>query len=91
MEYNNELKGVLFRNDKKQSDKHPDYKGSMQVAGVEYWLSAWINERKDGKGKYMSLSLQSKEEHRAPVSKEHVKPADPFETSSEEVHDDIPF
>jgi len=91
MAYDNELKGVLFRNDKKQSDKHPDYKGNVQVAGVEYWLSAWVNERKDGKGKYMSLSLQPKEEHCAPASKEHAKPADPFDSPSEEIHDDIPF
>lgn len=52
--------GTLFKNDKKTSEKHPDYKGNAMVNGVEFWLSAWI---KDGKnGKFMSIALQPKEE-----------------------------
>ena len=34
--------GVLFKNDKKETEKHPDYKGNIMVDGNEYWLSAWI-------------------------------------------------
>ena len=52
---------VLFKNDKKETDKHPDYKGSGMVNGVEVWLSAWINKSKDGKV-YMSLKTQNKQE-----------------------------
>ena len=54
-EYNNENKGVLFRVKDKKSDNHPDYNGSINIDGNEYWLSAWINEDKSG-NKYMSLS-----------------------------------
>jgi hypothetical protein len=51
--------GVLFKNDKKESEKHPDYKGNITVNGVDYWLSAWI---KDGKGgKFMGLALSPKD------------------------------
>lgn len=58
-QYDNTNRGVLFKNDRKESDKHPDYKGNVNVDGVEFWLSAWI---KDGaKGKFMSLSIQPKE------------------------------
>ena len=46
--------GVLFKNDKKVNDSHPDYKGSIMVAGVEYWLSSWIKEGKNGK--FMGLA-----------------------------------
>ena len=38
----NNLRSVLFKNDRKESDSHPDYKGSAEVEGVEYWLAAWI-------------------------------------------------
>ena len=28
--------GVLFKNDKKESEKHPDYKGNITVDGLAY-------------------------------------------------------
>lgn len=55
MSYDNTNKGVLFKNKKKETDKHPDYNGSINIDGTDYWLSAWINEAQDG-SKYMSLS-----------------------------------
>lgn len=48
--------GVLFKNDKRESDNHPNYKGSAMVDGSEYWLSAWVNKSKNGQ-MYMSVSL----------------------------------
>jgi hypothetical protein len=55
--------GLLFRNHDKETDKHPDYKGSLTVAGTEYWLNAWL---KDGKrGKFMKLSVKPKEQRPA--------------------------
>jgi len=52
--------GSLFKNDKKLTDKHPDYKGDAMKDGKEMWVSAWIKEGK--KGKFMSLAFQDKEE-----------------------------
>jgi uncharacterized protein (DUF736 family) len=60
-EYSNELRGVLFKNERKEKDTHPDYKGSAEVGGVEYWLSSWIKVGKGG-AKFMSLSFTAKEE-----------------------------
>ena len=51
--------GVLFRNDKKDKETSPDYKGNITVAGVEYWLSAWIKEGKSGK--FMGLAVNPKD------------------------------
>lgn len=56
--------GSLFKNDKKEKDSHPDYKGSALIGGVEYWLSAWIKEPKAGGQKFMSLALKPKEQDR---------------------------
>jgi hypothetical protein len=64
-EYDNDMRGVLFKNDRKEKDTHPDYKGQCEIGGVEFWLSAWIKEGK--KGKFMSLSIQAKDDK--PVKK----------------------
>lgn len=60
----------LFKNDRKEKDSHPDYKGDgMDLEGKAVWVSAWIKE--GSKGKFMSLSIQYKEA----ASSSHDKPA----------------
>ncbi len=52
--------GILFKNDKEGGNPNwPDYKGSINIEGEEFWLSAWIKEGQ--KGKFMSLSVKPKE------------------------------
>jgi uncharacterized protein (DUF736 family) len=62
-----DLSGSLFRNDKKSSDKHPDYKGAVIVRGEEFWLAAWIKTGQNGK-KFMSLALTAKSDQRQGTS-----------------------
>lgn len=53
--------GSLFKNDRKEADTHPDYKGSALIDGLgDCWLDAWINTAKDG-SRYMSLKIKPKE------------------------------
>jgi hypothetical protein len=60
--------GALFRNEDKSNDKDRDYSGSLNIDGVEFWLSGWINETKAGK-KYLSLSVKPKDEQSSTKSK----------------------
>ncbi len=60
-QYDNTNKGVLFVNDRKDSESHPDLKGSINIDGKEYWLSAW--NAQTSKGETLRLSVKPKEAH----------------------------
>jgi len=56
-EFDNTNRGVLFKNDNKKEDKHPDYQGKINVDGVDKQISLWIKtSNKDGK-KFFSASI----------------------------------
>jgi len=83
MEYDNNNRGSLFKNDRKDDAKFPDYKGSINVDGTDYWLSAWIKVSKDGQ-KFMSLSVKNKNADASLQPKKKVKQEE-FDDS------DLPF
>lgn len=60
--YDNTNSGALFTNDRKEKSTHPDYRGSINVDGVDYWISAWI--KNGSKGKFLSLSVTEKDTNR---------------------------
>ena len=93
-EYDNTNRGMLFRNDKKASDTHPDHNGTINVEGVEYYLNAWIKQGKSG-SRFFSLSVKRKnvveqrnDSRRGDGSGKDKSP--PTEDHNE-FEDDIPF
>jgi hypothetical protein len=64
-DYDNTNTFALFKNDKGDNPKRPDYTGTANVDGIEFQLSAWIREGKNGK--FMSGTVQPKHEARQPV------------------------
>ena len=48
--------GSLFKNDKKETDNHPDYTGSALVGGQEVWMSAWLKTASNGKSSCLLAS-----------------------------------
>ena len=90
--YDNTNRGVLFKNDRKEKDTQPNMKGSINVEGVEYWVSAWTKEGQNGK--FISLSLTPKEQTQtaaqvaqkaAPPQRQQAAPV------VEDLDDNIPF
>ena len=80
--------GALFKNDIKESDSHPDYKGSAMIDGSDYWVNGWINTSKAGT-KYMKFSYSAKEQvHANGFQQVQQAMAPKIEPLSE---DDIPF
>ncbi len=74
--------GSLFRNDKKETDSHPLYKGSALIGGVEYWMDSWLNESSSGI-KYLSLKFKAKEARQ--------EQRDPLPQAATNLDDDVPF
>ena len=83
--YDNSNRGVMFRNDKKTTDNHPDYKGKGNYNGTDFEVAGWIKTSKDGKKKFMSLAF----------SEPYVKPeADQPPSNVPDMpdpNDDLPF
>jgi hypothetical protein len=86
MAYDNRNRGSIWKNDRKEKDEHPDFTGTLNVDGVEYWVNAW--RRKEGasdKAPALTFSVRPKEA-KQPASKPRVaRPA------SADMDDEIPF
>jgi uncharacterized protein (DUF736 family) len=61
--YDNTNRGVLFDNDRKETDTHPDMTGKLNVQGVEHWFSAWWKESSSGT-QFLSVSIGKPVEQR---------------------------
>jgi uncharacterized protein (DUF736 family) len=72
--------GSLFRNDRKNNEKSPDYNGSCLIGGREYWINGWVKESKSGK-KFFSFAFKEKEERKV----------DPAPSKTTDLDDDVPF
>lgn len=88
-EYDNRNTGAIFGNDRKETDRHPDSKGSINVIcphcqkDSDFWVSAWRKVSKGGKN-FLSISVKAKEAEAPqaePTPQPRVNPPD----------DDIPF
>jgi hypothetical protein len=62
MPYDNTNRGAIWKNDDKREETHPDFKGSLNVGGVEYWVSAWKRGRNAAeKAPALSFSIKPKD------------------------------
>jgi len=74
-EYDDTNRGALFKNADKANEQQPDYTGSLNVGGKDFWLNAWLKTSKKGQ-KYMSVSVKPK------TAKGQARPA---------ADEDVPF
>lgn len=62
--------GVLFPNERKEKDTHPDYKGKGNYGGVEFEIAAWKRTSQNGKPR---LSISFKEPYRKPEQMDDIR------------------
>jgi hypothetical protein len=77
--------GSLSRNKRKEKSTHPTHKGSCTIHGVQYWISAYVNENRETGEKYFKLYFEAKQQ-----SEEAPAPAAAPAASLED-SPDIPF
>lgn len=89
--YDNKNRGALFDNDRKQSDKHPDMTGKIDVDGQPWEISGWWKETKAGRILSLSVKPPWKPAHQGrtvdppPLMRKETPPM------AELNHDEIPF
>lgn len=82
-----DMSGSLFKNTKREKGTHPNATGSVLIDGVDYWVSAWTKNDKNG-NPWQSLAFQRKDKK--------DKPADAVNTTQvkngfNDFDQDIPF
>ena len=67
MEFDNTNRGSLWANDKmREGKKDPDLTGSLNVEGVEFWVSGWKRKAGDNpKAPLLSFTVKPKGEKKA--------------------------
>lgn len=97
-QYDDTNRGQIWMNDKKETEKHPDFKGSINVEGVEYWVSAWKRKPDaNPKAPALSFSIQKKEVpadvRQAAQHSNHGSASKPAQSAPpvDDFDDDIPF
>jgi hypothetical protein len=83
-QYDNTNSGALFKNTDKEKDGDRDYSGTINIDGVEYWLSGWVKTSKAGK-KFLSITVKPKQDTAA------AKAADKRAAADELARDEIPW
>ncbi len=83
-----EMSGILFKNDKKTGENHPDYRGSCKINGAELEVAAWIKQGKASKFLSLKFSEPWKPERQTdqPVDDSGFKPQ-----ANPGTEEDIPF
>ena len=65
-QYDNTNTFTLNKNDKGDNPKRPDYRGKLNVDGIEFTLSGWVREGANGKFISGSVTIvEAKQEKRA--------------------------
>jgi hypothetical protein len=100
--YDNTNRGVLFKNNKATTEKHPSHTGEIDVNGEKFKLAAWVKTSAKGT-KFFSLSIEPMQEQHAPASPRAPRSAAPATQTTprtpsrqstppnDDLNDEIPF
>ncbi len=72
MSYGYTNQGQIWPNHQKENETQPDFKGSLNVKGEEFWISAWKQKGSaNPKSMTLSFSVQPKNEQLREPAKDY--------------------
>ena len=78
-QYDNTNTFTLNKNDKGDNPRRPDYRGKLNVDGIEFTLSGWVREGANGKFISGAVAIvEAKQEERAKSAVEGADEDVPF-------------
>lgn len=87
-DFDNTNRGSIWKNERKTKDTHPDFTGTLNVEGREYFFDAW--KRKEGapaKAPALSFKIKPKDEQPTGSPDRFAKP----KGAEMDLDDSIPF
>ena len=87
-EYDDTNRGQIWKNDRKETDNQPDFKGSLNVEGIQFWVSGW-KRRPDANPRAPALRFSIQRKEQQPVSTSSASQA--HQAPGVDLDDDIPF
>jgi len=88
-QYDNTNTGCVFKNERKAEDWQPEYRGSLNVDGVEYWMDLKIREGQ--KGKFFSVKIKRKDRPSGGKAVPTIPTSIPRPPEPKFTDDEIPF
>ena len=79
-------RGAIWKNEKKETDKYPDFTGSINVDGHDYWLSGW-KRTPDASPKSPAMKFTVKRKDGKPQQQASA----PRRPARDEMSDEIPW
>ena len=86
-DYDNNMRGVLFRNDKGDNPKRPDMTGNMEIDGTKYRISAWNKTSQKGT-EFLSFVVEVDDGTRQAAQPQQSQQSQPAQGG---LDDEIPF
>lgn len=88
---NKKTSGALFRNNYKDKDTHPDYKGKGEYSdGEPFEIAGWVKKDKNGND-YISFLISEPYNVNSSEKKEVVPQGKAVYEQSQTIDDDLPF
>jgi hypothetical protein len=83
--FDNNMTGVMSRNERRERDTQPEFTGNATIDNVDYFVDAWVNERKDGSGrKFFKMKFKRKDQQQNTAGR-------PRGSGREIVDDEVPL